>query len=101
MKDDYSKEVKKVLEVYKANLDAPNWTTQLSILSSTIPEGKSGICDIISYLRNLLPAEKELLHEVIILAKLILVMPATNSTSEHSFSALHCVKSYLCSTMAQ
>ena len=36
-----------------------------------------------------------------ILAKLILVMPATNSTSERSFSAIRRVKSYLHSTMLQ
>ena len=48
MKEDYSEEVKKVLEVYEAELDAPNLTTQLGILSSTIPEGISGIFDIIS-----------------------------------------------------
>ena len=33
--------------------------------------------------------------------KLILVMPATNSTSERSFSALRRVKTYLRSTMGQ
>ena len=33
--------------------------------------------------------------------KLILVMPATNATSERSFSALKRIKSYLRSTMKQ
>ena len=33
--------------------------------------------------------------------KLVLVMPATNATSECSFSTLHRVKSYLHSTMSQ
>ena len=33
--------------------------------------------------------------------KLILVMPATNSTSERSFSALKQIKSYLRNTMKQ
>ena len=36
-----------------------------------------------------------------ILAKLIIVMPATNSSSERSFSAMRRVKSYLRSTMSQ
>ena len=36
-----------------------------------------------------------------LLLKLILVMPATNATSECSFSALHRVKTYLRSTMTQ
>lgn len=33
--------------------------------------------------------------------KLLLVMPATNATSERSFSALRMVKNYLRSTMTQ
>ena len=33
--------------------------------------------------------------------KLLLVMPATNAVSKHSFSALCRVKTYLCSTMGQ
>ena len=35
------------------------------------------------------------------MAKLLLVMPATNSTSERSFSCMRRVKSYLRSTMTQ
>ena len=46
-------------------------------------------------------AEKALLSEIITLMKLILVMPATNATSERSFSAMRRVKSYLRSTMQQ
>jgi len=46
-------------------------------------------------------SQKELLNEVVKLAKLILVMPATNSTSERSFSALRRFKTYLRSTMIQ
>ena len=46
-------------------------------------------------------AERELIGDVIILTKLILVMPAINSTSERSFSAMCRVKSYLQSTMNQ
>ena len=33
--------------------------------------------------------------------KLVLVMAATNTTSERSFSALHRVKNYLSSTMSK
>ena len=46
-------------------------------------------------------AQKDLLDEVVNLMQLILVMPATNSTSERSFSALRRVKTYLRSTMGQ
>ena len=98
-KDDFSDEIRKVLEVYED--DSSNLSTHLNILGSTIPEGESSISEIISYLQKLVPAEKELIKEVMILAKLILVMPATNSTSERSFSAMRRVKSYLRFTMLQ
>ena len=42
-----------------------------------------------------------LLSEVVKLVSLILVMPATNATSERSFSALRRVKTYLRSSMNQ
>jgi len=42
-----------------------------------------------------------LVSEVVTLLQLILVMPATNTSSERSFSALRRVKNYLRSTMAQ
>ena len=41
------------------------------------------------------------MSEVCVLVLLIIVMPATNATSEKSFSALRTVKSYLKSTMTQ
>ena len=39
--------------------------------------------------------------EIVILVELILVMPATNATSERSFSALRRIKTYLRTTMSQ
>ena len=60
----------------------------------------SNIFDI-KYIQQLTGAERELISEVITLTKLILVMPATNSTSERLFSAMRRVKSYLRSTINQ
>ena len=48
-----------------------------------------------------LSQSQPLLSEVVKLMKIILVMPATNATSERSFSALKRVKTYLRSTMKQ
>ena len=42
-----------------------------------------------------------LMSEVFIIAKLIVVMPATNAVSERSFSTLRLIKSYLRSTMTE
>ncbi len=91
----------KVLEVYGTDFNASNLSTQLNILISTIPEDITDIVEVISYLQKLSPAERQLIHEVVLLANLILVMPATNSTSNRSFSTMHRVKSYLRSTMLQ
>ena len=56
---------------------------------------------IITHVRSLSHAQNELLSEVLTLAKLLLVLPATNAVSERSFSALRRVKTYLRSTMNQ
>ena len=45
--------------------------------------------------------QRALFSEVITVLKLILVMPATNASSERSFSALRRIKTYLRSTMSQ
>ena len=50
---------------------------------------------------NLSQGQAALIDQVCNLMRLILVMPATNATSERSFSALKRVKSYLRSTMLQ
>ena len=57
--------------------------------------------DVWNYLQSLSKAQRSFYCQVIVLITLILVMPATNASSEHSFSALRRVKSYLRSTMSQ
>ena len=64
-------------------------------------EKMSNIFDVRKYLAQLTSVQKALLNEVINIMKLVMVMPATNSSSEQSFSAMHRVKSYLRSTMTQ
>ena len=76
---------------------------QLDILGSNIPaEAKPhDLSSILEYVRGLSCSQKALMSEVCVLVSLIIVMPATNSTSERSFSALRTVKLYLKSTMTQ
>ena len=57
------------------------------------------IHNIAKHLANLSVGEQVALSQVFILMKLLLVMPATNATSERSFSALRRIKSYLRATM--
>ena len=57
--------------------------------------------DIVGIIKTMTPATRQLFSEVVTVVKLILVMPATNATSERSFSALRRVKTYLRATMTQ
>ena len=50
---------------------------------------------------SLFQSQEEISTQVITLVKLILVMPASNATSERSFSALRRLKTYLRCTMSQ
>ncbi len=81
--------MKKVLDVYKDDVNGSNLETQLKIVSTTAPDGVDNIYDIISYLQKLSSTEKKLIKEVCILAKLISVMPATNSSSERWLGKPH------------
>ena len=62
---------------------------------------KISIFDLVEYFSNLSQSQAALIDHVCNLMRLILVMPATNATSERSFSALRRVKRYLRSTMLQ
>ena len=59
------------------------------------------VFDVKRYFLSLSPGQVSLLSQVRRLLQLILVMPATNATSERSFSALRRLKNYLRTTMAQ
>ena len=52
-------------------------------------------------LRSIPDASQSVIEEVYVLVNLILVMPATNSSSERSFSLLKLIKTNLRSTMGQ
>ena len=60
------------------------------------------IADLLDFFQSLGNARKLPLSEIFTLGKLLmLVMPATNAVSEHSFSALKRVKTYLRSTTGE
>ena len=77
--------------------------TQLPLLLPTAKtmemcDGNITAHDLVKLFQGMTYARRSLLSEVIKVAKLLLVMPATNATSERSFSALKRVKTYLRST---
>lgn len=96
-KDDFQKELLQAqLETFRIDFQRAQKESAGSHLIKT-----PTIFDIKDYFTSLSAAQKSLLSQVCNALKIILVMPATNSTSERSFSALRRVKTYVRSTMTQ
>ena len=81
--------------------------TQLTVVLSTPFKERAPanshvvLSEVIDFFKTCTPAQQELLSEVCKLLRPLLVMHATNATSERSFSALRRIKSFLHSTMTQ
>ena len=105
--EDYEEELLAVSGFYEDDFNLETLRTQLQVFSvhslQQCPNPGHGatIFDVKSFFLSLSPGQMALLSEVKRLLQLILVMPATNATSERSFSALRRIKSYLRSTMGQ
>ena len=84
------------------NFDEASLKAQLKVLTATFPKKENVVfSEVISHFQKLEPGVKALLPEVCKVMELVLVLPATNATSERSFSKLRLVKTYLRSTMSQ
>ena len=69
---------------------------QLHVLSANFPVDEcSDIHSIIMFFKQSSASQRELMSEVCSLVAHILVMPATNTISERSFTSLRRVKDYL------
>ena len=96
------KKLQCVTDFYRDDFNHDQLSIQLGVLSNNIPsESAQDLNYVINYLQKVCQAQRPLLSEVCTLASLILVMPATNAVSEHSFSSPRCLKSYLRATMIQ
>ena len=84
-KEEIKEEIKFVTEFYKDDFNEGQLKMQLEILSSNIPNSSlHNLSSVLQYLKSL--SQQALLSEVCMLAALIIVMPATNATSERTFS---------------
>jgi hypothetical protein len=103
--EDYKSEFDKVTQFYGSDFNPSSLQCHLDTFSSNFPTKmlpkNLALCDIVSYLGSLSHGQQMIIGEVMSLTKLILVMPATNATSERSFSSLRRIKTYLRSTMTQ
>ena len=99
--EDYEEDLRKVCEFYNEinQFDAKTHLAVFSemVKSANIERTETTLGDIIKYLQKLSRTYK-LLQLIIKIAKIMLVMPATNALSERSFSALKRVKTSLRST---
>ncbi|XP_065903857.1 zinc finger MYM-type protein 1-like [Dysidea avara] len=103
-KEPFNSELEFVIKFYKDDFEQCLLEAQLSTFGLDFKyDGKSNISilDVKEYFQSLSTSQRALLSEVSRLLQIILVMPATNATSERSFSALRRVKSYLRNSMGQ
>ena len=98
---DFDSEYNDVMALYDSDFDGIRFHVQLETLSEYCKEivDTVSVRTVTKVLRNL--EVRNHFREVYKFAKLIMVMPATNSTSERTFSLLKLIKTYLRSTMTQ
>lgn len=95
-----------ILDFYKDDLDKTSFSSQLETFTSC---ARNNLCDpstvsvsdLVKSVYQMSPTSRCLFSEIMTLLRLVLVMPATNATSERTFSSLRRVKTYLRSTMTQ
>ena len=100
----YRNELDFVTEFYGNDFNKNSLKVQLETLNTKFSEmgtEQPTLESVFGYFRDLSGPMKCMFSEVLTLVKLVLVMPATNATSERTFSALRRVKSYLRTTMTQ
>ena len=102
-KENFDEELQFVTEFYGDDLNIDQLRLHLDIMSQNLPKfnGRYTLQCVVVYLRDLTPIQRVLVSHVCTLVSLILVLPATNATSERSFSTLRRIKTFLRSTMTQ
>ena len=112
-RDPYDELFKNVISFYKDDFRPSYLSAQLQNLQTVFCKKaeanqqnaphrrRFSLKEALEYLRELPEMQRSFFSEVICLARLILVMPATNAVSERSFSALRRMLTYLRNTMKQ
>ena len=103
--EEYDSELSAVCEFYGEDLNPCDLQSQLKTLRTLYLEKKGdekpSISGLKFVLQSLSPAQRTVIDMVCQTFQLLIVTPATNCTSERSFSALKRIKTYLRSTMSQ
>ena len=91
----YKEELDAVMAVYGDDFNKDLLVAQLEELKLYPENSIDNAHELVKFLQQLTTTQKLFMSQVVVLAKLLLVMPATNAVSERSFSALKRVKTYL------
>ena len=97
-------DINEVTKFYGSDLNKTRLESQLHILHASVDADSSSDHDlncVIAYMKSLSPAQRDYFSEIVKIVKLISVIPATNATSERSFSALRRLKTWLGTTLSQ
>ena len=87
-----------VLQLYKDDFYGDKLKAQLETLRYFPESTTDNVKELVEFVQSLSATTKTFVPQVIVQAKILLVMPATNAISELSFSAMKRVKTYLRST---
>ena len=103
---DYDAKLKQILSFYNNershDFDEDSLKIQLKIFSANFPKREKIVFDdIIEYFKKMEPSYRGMLSEVIKLFEIVLILPATNATSERSFSKLKLSKTHTRTSMLQ
>ena len=102
--ESYDEYLTAITEFYTSDFDPAQLKLHLDVLASNFPvslQQDATVMDVKKHIQVMSSSEKLLISQVLTLLNLILVMPATNASSETSFSAMRRIKTYLRSTMSQ
>ena len=104
--ESYEEEFNIIVDFYRSDTDRNALKVQLETLSASSDQvmGDTNdvrLSDVLEFFRQLLKSMLGMFLEVVTLIKLLFVMPATNASSERTFSALRLIKTYLRRTVTQ
>ena len=89
-----------VLQLYKDDFKGDELKEQLETLRYFPELTIDNVNEMVEFVQSLSATTKAFVPQVIVLAKILLVMPANNAVSEQLLSAMRWVKTYLRSTTA-
>ena len=96
--EDFEEPLGEVLQLYKDDFKEDELKAQLETLRYFPESTIDNVKELVEFVQSLSATTKTFVPQVIVQAKILLVMPATNAISELSFSAMKRVKTYLRST---